>query len=138
MGQALKNRLKEDRELRMKFVTQWTSHNGRKYHSKGELRLLNWLKEIHPEHIWKHSHIDWKGEMFEFDIHASDVKDFYIEYNGIIHYKRLYDQQKYEEIIRKDALKEKMMRETNKRFIVIRDDWDWEIQKTEIKKFLED
>ena len=135
ISKAISEKMK-DPEYRLKCIKNWTSHNGKKYHSKGELRLKNWLKDNFPEYDWKTKHLIWNNEGFEFDIHSKEYDDFYIEYNGIIHYKNLYKSQKFSDIQRKDKLKIQIMKQQNKKFLVVKDASDFKEQIKLVTKFI--
>ncbi len=133
---AISKKMKTNLEYRLKCVKSLTSRNGQKYHSKGELRLKGWLRNNFPKYDWKFKHIAWNNEIFEFDIYSKKYDDFYIEYNGIIHYKNLYKSQKFHDIQRKDKLKIHIMKELNKKFIVIKDSIDFKEQIEIVKKLI--
>lgn len=136
ISKGLIKTLNENPDIRLIFIKNMTSHNGKKYRSKGESRLKNWLVDNYPEYDWRTKHLIWNNEGFEFDIYSHKYDDYYIEYNGIIHYKKLYDEQKFEEIKRKDKLKQRLTKQLDKKFIIIKDSQDWESQKHDIINFI--
>lgn len=108
----------------------------KKHRSKGEQRLRSWLIENFPEFDWGSRHLFYENDIYEYDIFSRKFDDFYIEYNGIIHYKPIYSKQKYDKIQNRDRKKEQIAKKLGKKFIVIKDSWDFNTQKKVIEKFL--
>jgi len=106
------------------------------YRSKGEQRLRYWLIENFDEYDWGSKHLIFQNKIYEFDIFSRKFDDFYIEYNGIIHYKPIYSQQKLEEIRKKDILKKEIAFLMKKKFIVIKDIWPFDKQIEIVRNFL--
>lgn len=133
---TLKERLKTDVDLRIRFVKQRTKRNGHKYKSKGELRLKQWLQETYSSYNWKSKHLFYNGQIYEFDIYSKTFDDYFIEYNGICHYKQIHGKQNFERIQDKDKTKIQIMKELNKRFIVIKDNnTTFDLQKKTVIEF---
>jgi len=119
---TLKQRLITDTDLKMKYIKQLQSKSSWPFfRSKGELRLKNWLRNNCPEYDWKTKHLVYENGVYEFDIHSKKLDDFYIEYNGACHYKKIHSEENFQFVQARYKLKQEIMKKLGKKFIVIRD-----------------
>lgn len=64
--------------------------------SKGERKLLEYLKLTYPQFIWKRQkHIEIKGIIRVIDIYCEDLKLF-IEYDGKMHFAPIFGDKRFE------------------------------------------
>lgn len=106
----------------MKYLSQLQSKPSWPYFkSKGELRLKNWLRANYPEYDWKTKHLVYENGIYEFDIHSKKLDDFFIEYNGACHYKKIHSEKNFQFVQTRDKIKIEIMKKLGKKFIVIKD-----------------
>ena len=137
IAKTAKYKIENDENYKMQCVKNFQSGSyGRKTRSRGEQKVRSWLKMHYPEYDWGSRHLAYDGEVFEYDIYSKKHQDYFIEYNGIVHNKPIYGLEKFHDIKRKDNLKINIMKELNKKFIVIDDGLNFDKQIEQLKQFL--
>ncbi|MDO8640100.1 MAG: hypothetical protein Q7R33_00985 [Nitrosarchaeum sp.] len=133
---TLKIRLATDVDLKLRYVKNLSKRCNHKYRSKGELRLKHWLQETYPSYNWKSKHLVYNSQIYEFDIYSKEFDDYFIEYNGICHYKQLHSKQNFERIQERDTLKVQIMKDLHKKFLVVKDNnTTFDLQKKAVIEF---